>query len=309
MDIFRKFLPLNQIHPWEPWWELKGIAKLVSLRRLIALRKTLHELKPAQAYCVWADSRVHALMRQAGATQTFSFPVNQQNFYAHERPWRRRRMKLGQFLGYFAPLTHPLQRADYQQSHLKDWQQLTVAAGLQWNPTTPWFQVTPHVKASAFRNPNRKLWLIHPGGRLATKRWPLDRFQHLLNTTFRERTSILIEPPDSHALISDNPDHLSLRAHDFDELLSLVQAADAVLCNDSLVSHLAASLGKPVWTIFGSANPSWFAPYENAARVIACDVCSYRPCIDRCVHSSPICLEAVSVEQVAQSLPSDAALG
>ncbi len=309
VEIFRRFFPDSQIHPWEPWWELQGMGKLSSMLRLTALLKTLRDLQPAQAYCVWADSRVHGLMRQTGAAKTFGFPVNEQNFYAHERPWRRRRMKLGQFLAHFAPLDQPLQRIDYQQSHLTDWQQLTEAAGLTWNPATPWFQVPAHPKSSAFRNPNRKLWLIHPGGRLATKRWHLDRFQRLLATTFQDRTSILIQPPDSPALVAENPNHLSMTACDFDELLSLVQSADAVFCNDSLVSHLAAALGKPVWTIFGSANPNWFAPYKNAHRVIACDVCSYRPCIDRCVHSSPICLEAVTVEQVARSLPNDAALG
>ena len=85
-------------------------------------------------------------------------------------------------------------------------------------------------------------------------------------------------------------------------MLSLVQTADHVLCNDSLVSHLAAALGKPVWTIFGSGNPNWFAPFGNEKRVIASDICPYRPCIDRCLYASPICLEAVSVAQVAEKI-------
>lgn len=302
LPIFRKFLPISQIHLWEPWWELRGATKWSSFFSLSSLLKVLRALQPEQAFCVWADSRVHWMMRQTAAGQTFGFPVNEQNFYAHERPWRRRRMKLGRLLGHLAPLNHPLQRLDYQQSHLADWQQLTEAALLPWDTNTPWFDVSPHSQADTLRQPDKRLWLIHPGGRLSTKRWPIERFQMLVDTTFRDLTTMLIQPPDSAALVSSRPNHSSIAPLDFDDLLALVESADAVLCNDSLVSHLAAALGKPVWTIFGSGNPNWFAPLGNANRVIASEICSFRPCIDRCVYKSPICLEAVTVRNVTDHL-------
>ncbi len=305
VPVFRQFLPAGQIHRWEPWWELRGAEKIASLRALLGLLRELRALRPTCAFSVWADSRVHWLMRRTGAPNTVGFPVNRANFYAHERPWRRRRMWLGQVLGRFAPLSHPLQRRDYQQAHLTDWEQIAEAAELPWEAASPWFTVTPHPEVATFLRSEEKLWLIHPGGRLPTKRWPIDRFQTLLDTTFRDRAVLLIQPPDSPALVSTNPLHRSFAPRDFEELLALVQAADFVLCNDSLVSHLAAAQGKPVWTIFGSGNPNWFAPVRNEERVIAGDICRFRPCIDRCVHRSPICLEDLTVAQVAARLFSD----
>ncbi len=303
VPIFHKFLPLNNIHIWEPWWELPAAKIHSSLSELFRLLKVLRGLRCDLALCVWADSRVHWLMRQTGTKTTFGFPVNRRNFYAHERPWRRRRMRIGQILGLLSPLSHPIQRRGYQQSHLDDWQQLTEAAGLLWDTEVPWFDVKPASDAAQLRNPNRKIWLIHPGGRLPTKRWPIERFQALLQTRFLDSSCILISPPDSNSLVPAGKNQIAVRTQSFEELLSWIAAADAVLCNDSLVSHLAAALGKPVWTIFGSGNPNWFAPFQNVQRVIACDVCSFRPCVDRCVHLSPICLESVTVDQVSTAVP------
>ena len=301
--IFRKLLLESNIHTWEPWWELPGSKIQSSLSQLFQLLKKLRRLKADQAFCVWADSRVHWLMRLTFAKQTIGFPVNRQNFYAHELPWRKRRMWMGRLLGFLHPLSTPLHRVDYQQSHLVDWQQLTKAANLPWNTEIPWFIAKSSVETPIFVSPGRKTWLIHPGGRLPTKRWPIERFQTLLRTRFFDSSCILISPPDSESLIPAGIHHMSVKPQSFDDLLTLIQTADAVLCNDSLVSHLAAALGKPVWTIFGSGNPSWFAPFDNSERVIDCDICSFRPCIDRCVHTSPICLESVTVKQVASSLP------
>ena len=302
-QIFRNVLAEKNIHIWEPWWELPVWNVLSSLSQLRPLLKNLRSLKADQAFCVWADSRVHWLMRLSRTKMTVGFTVNRRNFYAHELPWRKRRMWIGKVMGFFNQLSHPLQRTDYHQSHLVDWQQLTKAAELPWNTETPWFSLKNRPLEPHFANPGRKTWLIHPGGRLPTKRWPVERYQLLLRARFFDSSCILIAPPDSEPLIPTGTHHISVSPKNFEELLCWIEAADAVLCNDSLVSHVAAAMGKPVWTIFGSGNPDWFAPFNNAEKVIACDICSYRPCIDRCVHSSPICLESVTVKQVIASLP------
>ena len=302
VPIFRKFLEAERIHSWEPWWEVGGREKIASFIAIFSILGRLRALGARRAYCVWADSRVHLLMRLSRCHETFGFSVNRQNFYASERPWRWRRMKLGQLLGLICPLTHPLQRTSYEQSHLDDWSQLSAAVGTTNDSRIPWFEVQPHPGASALRDLGKKLWLIHPGGRLPTKRWPLARFQELLAKFLSDSSVILIEPPDSPGLSAVSEKHVSVSTQDIDELLEWIQSADEILCNDSLVSHLAAALGKPVWTIFGSGNPRWFAPFENFHRVIATDVCSYRPCIDRCVYASPICLDSITVAHVKSAL-------
>ncbi len=302
VPVYGQVLPREQIHPWDPWWELEGPPRNRSRRKLPDLIKQWRAIEVDVAVCVWADPRVHWLMRRSRARETFGFPVNELNFYAHHLPWRKKKMRLGKVLGFFSPLSHPLQRRSYQQAHLEDWWQLAEALGLGWNAATPWFDVKAHPSAAVFQQENEPLWLLHPGGRLPTKRWPVENFERLLGTFFRDKPVVILQPPDSRVPFSANPWHHVVKADSWPELLAWVQAADRVLCNDSLLSHLAAAQGKPVWTIFGSGNPNWFAPFQNERRVIASDVCAVRPCIDRCVHASPICLEAVTVEMVAAQL-------
>ncbi|MFM8229921.1 MAG: glycosyltransferase family 9 protein, partial [Chthoniobacterales bacterium] len=86
---------------------------------------------------------------------------------------------------------------------------------------------------------------------------------------------------------------------DVRSLASALAASDAVVCHDSLPGHLAAALGKPVVTIFGSGEPDWFAPWANRERAVQKRVCPLHPCIDRCGMDSYLCLEAVSVDDVA----------
>ena len=105
---------------------------------------------------------------------------------------------------------------------------------------------------------------------------------------------------------------LDLSPGSLTEFFSIVSAIDYVVCNDTGVSHAAAALGKRVVCVFGANLPQWFAPYHNLDLVVQNDVCPHRPCFDRCVMPSYICLEAVTVEMVKQqieklSLPGSAA--
>jgi heptosyltransferase-2 len=77
---------------------------------------------------------------------------------------------------------------------------------------------------------------------------------------------------------------------------------DAVLCHDSFPAHLAAALGKPVVTIFGSGEPDWFAPFNNRQRVVQKRVCPLHPCIDRCGMPRYICLDEIQPAEVLRQL-------
>jgi len=81
-------------------------------------------------------------------------------------------------------------------------------------------------------------------------------------------------------------------------LASALAAVDALVCHDSLPGHLAAALGKPVVTVFGSGEPDWFSPWGNRERAVQKRVCPLHPCIDRCGMDSYLCLDAVSVDDV-----------
>ncbi|HEY8965561.1 MAG TPA: glycosyltransferase family 9 protein, partial [Candidatus Methylacidiphilales bacterium] len=90
-----------------------------------------------------------------------------------------------------------------------------------------------------------------------------------------------------------------------DEFLALVSRCDVVLGNDSASSHAGAAFGKRTATVFGSGSSRWFAPYSldrDDALLFESSACPYRPCFDRCVQPSYVCLEGVSYEKVAAAL-------
>jgi len=279
--------------------------------------KELRALAPAVTVCAWSDTRAHLLARLSGAPRRVGFPANEKNFYGLHLPWRQRRLRFGRMMEDFAQsrgkplLTDPLNRVSPKDSHLKNWLQLAAHLGLIPRLQTSWFDLPAgnlpekiHSFISEQKTAARPLWVLHPGGRLPTKRWPIERYQTVLETWFTPRNLpvLIIEAPGEEA---PNPASALQRkwpVASHTELAALLQQADFVLCNDSYPAHLAAALGKKVFTIFGSGNPDWFAPFENADRVIARDICPAHPCIDRCVMPDFVCLKAVYPAQVIAAL-------
>lgn len=280
---------------------------------LAAQARALRLGKTDTAACVWADARAQILMALTGAGVRAGFPMTPHNYYAAELPWRRRRLRFGQALtagaglvGGRPVLTHPLDRASPDQHHLQDWEQLAQALGIVPDDSVPWLLTGGSLPAPAkdflATQAGKKILLLHPGGRLPTKRWPF--FPELLaRLAPREDLAVLIlQPPGESAPEPGGPNQHLVHAADWSALFAVFSTADAVVANDSFASHLAAALGKPVVAVFGSGNPAWFAPWKNRALVAATDVCPFRPCIDRCVMPSVVCLESVTVELVESRL-------
>jgi len=285
--------------------------------RVLQAATTLRKWRPAVTVSAWSDARVHLVARLSGATRRIGFPMNPTNYYASQIPWRKRRLDQGSALENLAQriglplLTDPLQRDDALENHLSNWQRIAAALKLNLALDLPWFDVsslTPPAELQSFlaeqKHAGRPLWAVHAGGRLVTKRWPVERFEALLRDFFAKKNlPVLIlgspgEPIPTPA--SDLQRALSCSSHR--ELAALLNSADVVLCNDSYPAHLAAALGRPVFSIFGSGEPAWFSAYGNRERVIRKPACPHHPCIDRCVMPSAVCLEAVSVGDVIRFL-------
>lgn len=266
----------------------------------------LRALKPDVTVCAWSDSRADAVARLTGAPRRIGFPMNERNYYASEIPWRKRRLVWGKAISGLAfgrLLTDPLQRDTITESHFHNWERLAARLKLELPTKTPWFQI-PDVEVPAFAR-GKNFWAIHAGGRLPTKRWPLERFQELLGF-FAERgiPLIILQSPEGESLRpAGEGQHLWPCPTHTDLAIALAHATH-VVCNDSYPSHLAAALGKTVFPIFGSGEPAWFAPWRNTENVIIKDACPHHPCVDRCVMPSIVCLEAVTVNAVRDFLSS-----
>jgi heptosyltransferase-2 len=238
-------------------------------------------------------------MRMLGINARIGFPMNETNYYAHTIAWRARQLSRGRFLERaleWLPgplLTTPLTRKSYEQHHLDDWGQVASALGLSYSIQPPWVHVEPVEKG---------YWLLHPGGRLPSKRWPTERFQAVVDGYFAKHTLplVIVHPPEGLEIAARHPLHKVVKPATILELWRWIAGARGVLCNDSLAAHLAASCGKPVLAIFGSANPNWFSPGNDPGSVIESRVCPHRPCLDECQRPRFECLEAVTVTQVIE---------
>jgi ADP-heptose:LPS heptosyltransferase len=295
-----------RVHSWEPPW---GDDRTCGAWRAVAAARNegrvLRPLAFAAAVCVWADARAEILMAGTRAKRRIGFPMTHGNYYAADLPWRRNRRWLGRSLELLWQAAHPgrplltqwLHRESPRQSHLRAWEQIAGALGISCDYAVPWIK-TPGARARG----ERPVLAVHARARVPGKQWPPARWRELLASPAIAARWDLVEilPPQAEAVTP-----AGLRRQHTPDLASLVAAlhgADAVLCHDSLPAHLAAALGKPVVTIFGSGEPDWFAPWHNRDRVVQQRVCPLHPCIDRCGMDRYLCLDAVTPGDVLAQL-------
>jgi ADP-heptose:LPS heptosyltransferase len=297
-----------KIHAWEPPW---ADDRPCSARQVLsAARDRGRILRPLEfdtAVCAWADARIEILLAETRARHRVGFSMSRGNYYAAGLPWRRERRWFGRIVEIGWPLLHPrrplltrpLHRQSPGQSHLHCWEQIAAACGTTFDTSIPWLEIPAAATSSMTRRP---LLAIHARARLPTKQWPLERWKELLAAPpLRERFDLLeIIPPGATRVSPESACHL-VTDH-ISALAGALAGADAVVCHDSLPAHLAAALGKPVITIFGSGEPAWFAPWNNRDRVVQSRVCPLHPCIDRCGMDHYLCLDAVSVADVLRQI-------
>lgn len=144
---------------------------------------------------------------------------------------------------------------------------------------------------------------VHPGARIATRRWGDERFA--------EVTKELLKDEDLHVLWFLEPNGTGgapklARCHevrlDFELFLAALSLCNLLVCNDSGPMHLAGLLKVPVVAVFGSTNPTWFGPRGGNDRVVIHPEMWCRPCFDYCIFDQPYCLRAITPEQTILSV-------
>lgn len=303
-----------KVHAWEPpWADGRDCPPRAALAAASTRGQVLSVLDFDTAVCVWADARAAILLGETRAARRIGFPMTRGNYYAPDIPWRRHRRWAGRVLETAWRIRHPrrplltdpLQRLSPGQSHLDCWTQVAAAAGVTCDFGTPWIKAPgPAAEWPDFRAPGRPVLAVHWQARVPSKQWPLERWRELLaSPAVRERFSVLqLVPPGAAALPLEGA--WAVDTPDLPSLSAALAAADAVVCHDSMPAHLAAALGKPVVAIFGSGEPAWFAPWNNAGLVVRKHACPLHPCIDRCGMDRHLCLEAVGVADVLAAIPS-----
>lgn len=152
---------------------------------------------------------------------------------------------------------------------------------------------------------------ICPGAEYgAAKRWPIDRFAQTASRAyekFQSHCTVIGSPAEKEIgeqfeKIYPHPGCRNLVGKtSITEMIAELKQCDLLLTNDTGTMHLAAYLGIPTVSIFGSTEPALTSPLGKAHRIIrrhvACSPCFLREC--------PLdfrCMTEASVEEVSEAM-------
>ena len=144
---------------------------------------------------------------------------------------------------------------------------------------------------------------LHPGARIAVRRWELARFAAVADALAAElgATILVFAEPDGYgeAIPTRLPAkvvHRPLR-----EIPAALSLCDVLVCNDSGPMHIAAALGVPVAAVFGPTRLEWFGPRGGPSRVSRIEEVACRPCFDVCKFSRAFCIADIGVREVVDA--------
>lgn len=314
--FFSRLLGDHQVLIWDsPWTHPSEKHNLVSWYKsgIIQLIREIRSFKPDIAASIWADARVLALMLLSGAPQRVGFPMCETNYYATHLDWRIKQLRFGQMLESALSLlccgrtfTCKILRKSIRQHHMDNWLQLAAALDISVDETPPWLAATPLNPGDREwiehqRSQGKTVWLLHPGARFPIRRLPLTSYQALCDSFFSEpdKALVIIAPPGEDSPTPCNGQRI-ITPPNLAVLESWIANVDCVLCNDSLAAHLAAAHGTSGVVIFSAGSSDWFRPRCESISIIENHICKFRPCLDKCQMPTPICLEAITVNQVEE---------
>ncbi|MGO8765161.1 MAG: glycosyltransferase family 9 protein [Limisphaerales bacterium] len=248
----------NKYHFWR--WPFPEIARLH--RQLTA------ERFDAGISARW-DPRDHLLLILFGAQRRIGFP----------------RMRSGVFL------TDSLARPHPEAHRYESWRAIGRALGME-------LPIRDRIVMPVANRP-RETILIHTGAGQPVRVWPLEHYKilaaHLRKMDYQVQIAC---DADQRAWWLAAGEKAVVAPATVEKLIQLTDRAGAFIGNDSGPGHLAAFLGVPTFTIFGSQLPEWFAPLHPQAEWIAGKACPYLPCSDYCRFPEPFCIRKVTQEEV-----------
>lgn len=157
---------------------------------------------------------------------------------------------------------------------------------------------------------------IHPFAANPLRAWHPDNFAALarqLQERYDARILFFGGPRDADLLPGmraalANPPLEAVGSTTLRETMALLARCRVLVCNDSGIMHLAASLQVPLVALFGPQSPVKFGPWGESCRVVysafACSPCKQR-FFKECAPSGrgrPECLEAITVDQALTAL-------
>ena len=155
--------------------------------------------------------------------------------------------------------------------------------------------------------------MLNPGASFGvSKMWDPDRYAAVADKLIeRRQAQIIINAAPNERLIADQVGramqhrpliNFAYRANSIRMLKALAGRCDLVITNDTGARHVAAALGTPVVTLFGSTNPQWARIDYDRERIIRvevpCSPCQKKMCSQPAGPLYHQCMKAITVDMV-----------
>jgi heptosyltransferase-1 len=155
---------------------------------------------------------------------------------------------------------------------------------------------------------SQPLVVLVPGTIWETKLWTIEGFAGVARHFLREGFAVALagtkrDEPRCRQIAAAAPGTCDLSGKTTPaDLAGLIRRAEVAVTNDSGSMHVAASLGKPMVSVFGPTNPVHIGPYERPESVVRVDLpCS--PCNYRRLSQCPFghaCMKQVTSAMVVE---------
>jgi heptosyltransferase-2 len=169
--------------------------------------------------------------------------------------------------------------------------------------------------------PFDKYLVITPVASFAPKRWPIEKFNKLIemilnSPKFNEINICIVAGPsddycdDLNTLVAEYPNRvINLKGQtNLAQSSQIIRESVLVVGNDSGMGHIAESFGVPVVSIFGPTSESFgFSPHLPESKTISIDLWC-RPCSTtgkkKCFRKRQYCMEDVTINSVFNNITS-----
>lgn len=126
---------------------------------------------------------------------------------------------------------------------------------------------------------------MHPGARLASRRWPLARYAQVARELHGAGWQVALTGTGAERpMIDELRQRANLPLPDLcgattlGGLASLLRACRLLVCNDTGVSHLAAAVGAPSVVIACGSDARRWAPRDRRRHIVLAAAVPCRPC-------------------------------
>jgi len=168
----------------------------------------------------------------------------------------------------------------------------------------------PDLKADIPGLPRKPYLCLAPGAHWATKRWPSEYYQELVEIIIKQSKHRIVLVGDAGdagacsrvAVASENRIANLCGRLDLGQLAAVLARSELLVTNDTGSMHIVEAVGVPAVAMFGPTVPQFgFAPWRPASVVIEREL-DCRPCSlhgsDRCPRRHHRCLRDITPQEV-----------